>query len=388
MGSFNVTIATTPSSGMCISKDIDMIKTGLLYGDKIKLFSMTSPMLMFMRYSSEALSDKEKEHYIWEMLNTMEPGTIVMREILEQLERKKKHRTKDETIEYYKFKKKMEQSKKEIFGAMENMAAKSGINELLPAIERDLIEIPAESVFGLGSSDIDSDDFIVRFVNGIVEETISGKSYPMYDADMANIIRLLSESDTTKIDEIRCEQIKHIATVHNVLAELPNFEKANVADIIGIRDELDRFLAKFKSAMLEYSNEIKSLPWDSNFSNEISLMFTKKIAPTISEIKSVVEQNSFLRKFCTNIVNDRFAVTPIATGIGVPLLEGLSAAIAPLATAIQLPSALVSASIAGGAVVTKNLINSYNSYKIDKQRSEENALFFFYLASTRTAKIK
>lgn len=386
MGSLNVTIATIPTGQLNISKDIELIKTGLLYGDKIKLYSMTSPMFLFMRMSSEILSKTEKEHIMWQIMEAFAPEVVPMKEKLNYLG-KKKRRTVEESMLRILANKEIDKATKEIFGRMGDMANASGVNELLPAIERDLIEIPSKSVFGFEDSGFDDEKFIMSFMDGIVEETLSGNSYPMYDAEAANIIRLALETNLIEdIDETRMEQIKHIATVHNVLAELPNFDKASVEEIIGVREELNKYLAKFKSAMLEYSSEIKTLPWDKNFDNEISLLFMKKISPAVAELRSIVEQNSFLRKFCTNIANDKTIITPIATGVGIPLVEGLSAAILPLTNAIQLPSVLVSTSIAGGVVAAKNVINTYNSYREGKQKAEGNTLYFYYMASKKMEK--
>jgi len=392
MGNLNIAIATVPTAKLSIGKDIELIKTALLYGDKVRLLSMTSPLFLYMKIASEHLSKAGKEEVTRALLLQFDPTiTTAWIGAIETLERKRR-RTPDEIKWLHNSKGALKKATDEVFKVFANIAENSGANELLPAFNRDLIDIPSDvPLFGnisISNDESGKNDLVETFVSKIIDETLCGDSFPMYDSQISDIIRLSTVLTATNLSEDRQEQIKHIATVHSTLSGLPNFSKANVDDIVSIRDELSKYLSKFRAAMLKYSGEIKSLPWDKGFNNEVSLLFLKSIAPAVAEIRSIVEQNSFLRKLCTNIVNDKIVIVPVVTGLGSTIFEGLCAAILPMAQAIQLPSALVSSGIAEGAVVVKNIINTYNEYLQEKHRAEENALYFYYKAARTTERIR
>ena len=55
MRNSNITIATLPSAtgNLTIANDLELIKTALLYGDKIKLYSISTPVFQHMRMAAE-----------------------------------------------------------------------------------------------------------------------------------------------------------------------------------------------------------------------------------------------------------------------------------------------------------------------------------------------
>jgi hypothetical protein len=179
--------------------------------------------------------------------------------------------------------------------------------------------------------------------------------------------------NSPNISDMKREQIKHIATVHDALERLPNFERCSISEIISIRKELDKFLSRFRAAMLEYSETIKTMPWDKDFSNEVSILFLKKIDPCVEEIRNVVEQNSILRILCTNVLNDNILTGAIVGSIGV--------AISPL------PEAILPVIVAGGLTLGKTILNTYDDYLQENQKSQSNALYFYYQAGKMMKRI-
>ena len=189
------------------------------------------------------------------------------------------------------------------------------------------------------------------------------------------MIRNLIKEKELLISDVKSSQIKHIASVHNALSTLPNFHTASIKDIIDIRKELKKYLSRFRGAMMKYSDSLRNMPWDNDFSSELSLLFINEVDPCIAEIRSIVEQNSALKKFCTNILNDKISVLPLITAC-------LNMSVLPLAEAIKLPSAIATM-VSGGIIVGKNLINTHNEYLLEKKKAQENSLYFYYSLSKR-----
>jgi len=359
----NITIATSPDPTLSIQKDIDLIKTGLLYGDKIKLLSLTPPLMLFM-YSSGGFDQKTKDELINGILAGLNEEDARTLALIKQLGQKKR-RTREEILLYGQMNRAFKIAREETIKTMTKIAQGTGVQELIPALERDLLDIG--SVESMGFSTVDyTENYVEKFIQQIIEETFSGNSFPMYDKEISSLLTTLANEQDVGFSEIRQEQIRHIASVHSALSDLPDFSNASISEILGIRDELGDYLEKFRAAMLEYSKKIKSMPWDKSFDNEVSVLFMSDVAPRIVEIRSIVEQNSFIRKFCTNILNDKSVTITGALGIG--------AAIAPLPQAIQIPVI----ALAGTTTIGRSLMNAYNERLDTNNRASENAFYFYY----------
>ena len=54
-------------------------------------------------------------------------------------------------------------------------------------------------------------------------------------------------------------------------------------------------MVRFRSKLLNYSEQIQSLPWDKDFASEYQILFDKEVAPEIIEIEEATKDNSFIK---------------------------------------------------------------------------------------------
>ena len=379
MTGLNITVTT--ASFEKATQHEGMLRTALLYGDNVMLFNPDLPYYLYILWTFDALFSKQddKELLCHKVLSLTNSEYDILLGVAKELKKMKEPTHRD--IIWAKIA--CEKYTSEFF----NYAAKmsSSVATLFPLIKHNVIDFSRLARL----MDFNTEERLGSFFKDLHSEAQCGKSFMMYDDMTSGFIHLPSiNGNRLNLPEYVEEQIRHIAFVHSTLSQLPNFSNAKLEDIVQIRAELEAYLAKFRKAMLSYSKNIKHLPWDKHFSNEVSLLFIDEIAPAIAELRSVVEQNSFMKKLCTNIVNDKLMSVPVATSVGLPIVEGISAMILPMAEAVQIPSALIPTITTAGVVVGKNAVNSYNEFMAEKQVAEGNALYFYYRANKKMKKMR
>lgn len=49
--------------------------------------------------------------------------------------------------------------------------------------------------------------------------------------------------------------------------------------------------------MLEYSESIQSMPWDTDFESECELLYNKEVVPALLEIEESTKDGSFIKNY-------------------------------------------------------------------------------------------
>lgn len=108
-------------------------------------------------------------------------------------------------------------------------------------------------------------------------------------------------------DSISPIERKNIITsglARKFMIELPAFDLASMDEIIDLRRELDRYLVRFQSAILTYSDEISVLPWDRDFDLNCEQVFIKHVEPAILELKEQVGDNKIYKNLFGSLLSD------------------------------------------------------------------------------------
>ncbi len=63
---------------------------------------------------------------------------------------------------------------------------------------------------------------------------------------------------------------------------------------LDIRQELERPLTRFRSAMIKFSSEIKSASWDLDFVSDADQVFRREVAPTILDIEEEISSSTIV----------------------------------------------------------------------------------------------
>jgi hypothetical protein len=243
---------------------------------------------------------------------------------------------------------------------IDRMAEGSHAEELRAAMASGIVELHPLS--------IDKIDKIPQEMSEAVGKAITGHStFPLFDDDVAEIARLGILEGQYKVSEVGTLRGRESGLAANLLQRLPSFDDAPVEDVLAIRHDLDRYLARFQSAVITFARAMKSEAWSTDFPAEADLLFREQVAPALLDLESALRANSLADRLWSRLVGTTgapvgSALTMLAVGaLGVPVAVGH-------ALGVAMPAAL-------GAIHTHLASREYEQ----KQQEIEDKHLFFYL---------
>lgn len=367
MSELKLTIVACPTSGLSLEKEVQLIKVGLLYADKITLCSLTSSMIISI-IGLATLNEKAQVDFLEYVLpyTTKEPSdlsniSVFINKYRELL--KKKRLSREELLIKMRVKKLLDDTWKQIEGTLNKISEEFGLNKLIPAVESGNLDI---TIFGTQSTEETYiDDALKEFVDIVGKEVINGKTYPLFDEDTGKLISAGIKEGFFKYPNSDSKKSRHIGFVSDLIQRLPTFEEASIDEVLDIRKELEKPLIRFRSAMIKYSEEIKHEVWEEEFINDAEKIFLREIEPAILDIEEAVKSNKYLSHLVTGLLNKPMVI-PSTSGLGV-LISSLSNFPKFSAAALGL--------IAGTGLI------AYNAYKEWEEKSDQlkrAQLYFYY----------
>lgn len=292
---FHMSIGVSPNR-TDLTHEINLLKAGLLYADKIKLYSISSNYLAMLSYGSKRLSRRDSLSMIKNVMEANGQGDeykTLMR-VYKRLNNlaKKGRLTTNESNELVEINKMFKSVVSEVRkGLGTSVGSFEGVKDLENAIDSGLIEI---HIF----QNLDNlDNLIHEFFEATKQEILNKRTYPLFDDVTGNLMRSAIREGKIDINRPTSEKSKHVGLSSNLLHRLPLFDTADVSEILDIRTELNPYLRKFRGAIQTYSEEIQSDVWDEEFIHDTEKVFLKYVEPAVQEIEDVVKQTKTLSTF-------------------------------------------------------------------------------------------
>ena len=393
-----MSIGTHPAPSISLEQDLRLLKAGLLYADRITLYSPTASMI----YQAVNLGDVSNHHKL-NLLRLTIPylqeedeakKTLENLELLDKILRKKQLK-KEDLILKAKFLNFIDKHWTEIKDISQEIGQKAGIGQLDLAInsgfvelynfnalnkdnEKITIEFMADCIASakkskmteLHAAKIESkrDSFTAEFIEQLVGAVVNGSTFPLFDDQTGNLIKNVVNKLKGSASDDNFRRGKHSGLVAFLLKQLPLFEQARIDEILDIRKELDKYLLRFRKEIFEYSEMVRSAQWDRNFASEASDIFNRNVAPTIQDIEEEIRSNNSLRLFAKKIVEKPF-VLPSGGALDL-VLSRLS----------YLPEGFVEGLGLGGALAAV-IYHTYNEWLKKNEITQQSNLFFYYKAN-------
>jgi hypothetical protein len=398
---FCITIGTHPSKEISLSQELRLLKAGLLYADHVKLYSLkASLLLMTKRVANVPL---QQQLFIIESVapfvstENSTNNVLQLKEIIKSIS-SKKHKTPQEIIILNKIETQLKNSWDKVKEMINKIEQESKIEELNRAIKAGLLDLHVfkgtdnddtaiqffieciaraskspKLVERLTEYSDRNDEIIGEFVSGISEAVVNGSTYPLLDEEIGSLVSAEIREEVIKVSESAVNRAKHIGLAGKLLQKLPSFELASIDEIIDIRKDLEKPLIRFRSAMINYSEGVRSAPWDADFPSDAEQVFRRDVAPAIIEIEDEIKSNNYFKSLLKGIV-DKPLVLPAGSAISL-VLSNLS----------TLPDG-ISYTLGMGASVASIVYDAYGDWKQKKNVTEQNALYFYYSTGKRLEK--
>lgn len=353
----HITVATAPdvNGEISLRNELSILKTALLYADRVTYCSMAATMLLLVQMD---IYMSVGEETLDKLLRPDASGKELRESILntQSLLRSSYPRP---------FFLKTHDSVSSISYVLEGgkIMERAGMFELIEILYTGICEfahLPFEN-----SNDPDKmyDDY-ERFV---FQAATSGATHLMFDKLTGDAINDAINAKRIEPKRVSTSQAKQVRLASELLRRLPKFDDASLDEILDIRNELESPLVRFRSAIIKYGRQIETAAWDSDFGFEANQVFIEHVQPAILEIEERCNSNSFLKNLAPSLVDK-------------PLEPAASSALGLLlANSAHMPE-IVNAGLgllAGGAVIG---LKAKQAYIEEKQLIERNNLYFYYQA--------
>ena len=212
-----------------------------------------------------------------------------------------------------------------------------------------------------------------EFVESVCSTVSDGSTYPLFDHQTGLLVKEQIQEHNFEPSESAFGRGKHAGLAGHLLARLPSFDQASIDEIFDIRRELDKPLTRFRSAMIKFSEQIRSASWDDDFTSDAETMFYRDVKPAILEIEENVKSNRYLTSLLRKLVDKPLILTPGST-----VAFGLS-------QTSSLPDE-IAISIGASLSLLTVIYDTYKEWKQKKQTIERNTMYFYYQAGKKISK--
>ena len=386
----HITIGTHPTKELSLANEINLVKAALLYADKVKLYSLkTSAISMASRIGDLPINSRFTflERVI-PFLTAPDGGTSLLSRLAEYKKLlSKKHLGSREIIAKKQLERFFEDNWTEIKKTAKNFIDLSQIEQLNLATQTGILELHkfqntdqdratidfmVESVAAARAqfnqkTKISSQDesWIQEFAENICEAVSDGSTYPLFDELTRELVNKGIKEQIIDVSKSGIDRGKQVGLASQLFERLPLFEQASVDEILDIRKELEKPLVRFRSAIIRFSEDIKSASWDKDFAPEAEKVFYREVELAILEIEDATKSNQFLTSMVRKFVDKPLILT---TG------SVLSIALSQIPTLPHEIAVSLGISFSSAAII----YDAYDEWKKKKQAIEQNLLYFYY----------
>ncbi|MBL8078762.1 MAG: hypothetical protein JNM55_12420 [Anaerolineales bacterium] len=389
---FHITVGIQPTNDLNLDKEIQMLKAAILYADKVKLYSLKIPsILAISRFEKFPLNSRlDFFERILPYLSSSDKAQKLSSSLGDYRKILGKKNPNDHELQFKgEFEKVLQRSWDGIADTTSKFVKASQIDQINSAIKAGILEVhesnPSvedDAALNLlfenaltasakkskeGPSKKSQDNArIQEFVEDISDSVSNASTYPLLDSETGNLFNTCAGSKAMQIAGFEMERGKQTELARYLLERLPLFEEASVDEILDIRKELDKPLTRFRSAIIDFSDQIKSAPWNQSFPFEAEKIYLRDVKPAMLEIEEALQSNKLLASMFKRFKEKSMVELPKGSliSMGIAQLSSLSKELA--------------ASLGIGIASASIFYDAYEEWLKKKQAAEQNKLYFYY----------
>jgi len=337
-----------------LDDEIELVKASLLYADKVLLFSIIPTLIyslpeMADDFDEDLISQQEiskiKDNVTKELIGNVQNTEDFEKRLKDIQPILKDKNTNLESAVRDELDRVSNRMSDTFLSAWNDFKINLGVNKYDPAIKSGLLEI-----YSLSKTEIPDNTF------------------PLLDENITKLFKHNKEERKIQITETELEKLTQISFAFDIFKRLPNFNKATISEILDIRESLEKPLIRFRSAMIDISENIRYEPWNENFKNDVEKQFRKIIEPSILEIEEECKTNKYLLE----LVNT-FTENPLE----MPIVGEITGAfISKLSSILNISAQAIGLAVGTGVVAYK----AFKKWKEKTKNIEANQMFFYYRA--------
>lgn len=330
-------VAAQPGSSITVAPELDLVKTALLYGDRVTLLSPVTTMFLgvealerftlrqqielirrvapFLANSDDVSGFKRGIDQVDEFLRTTSHGGSLADRLLRA-----------------GLMRQFQPIQREIADTVRTLGREAGIDQLARARSKGLVQIesanPGDAIDLLASCIIaarlaetgdrqgesHTDKIIETFVTKLSRHLSSGREYLIFDEKTASLTGAAIREGLFKPAKGPAGRSAQAMTASALMGRLPTFPDATVDEVLDIRTELAAPLTQFRSAMVTVSKAFTSKSWTSDFEDEVHDAWVETVHPAVEAIEASIHDN---RSLLTRAAGVAGAATTSLPGLGI-----------------------------------------------------------------------
>ncbi len=306
-----ITIGTI-SNSLEFDEDIKLIKSSLLYADEVELIGMAEyALLKYMPARIGNIKDMDS------LLNSLIPlfksidseearQYVAQFELLSaQLEpykaflSKKKCRSKKEILAQMKADKAVKDCKEMLLQSLSPYTQSQNANEIQTLVKKGIV-----SIFDYECKEFLIDELVGGYIANLLGIMQNNASFPLFDKASNDVISSCIDTKVLDLGKVNQEILVHAGLATNILMTLPTLENASFDEILDFKRDMHGPLINFRKAIFEFSEKVKSQPWDKDFMFDCLKLYSTYVAPNIEELNELSSETSVLKNMGRKVLID------------------------------------------------------------------------------------
>jgi hypothetical protein len=246
--------------------------------------------------------------------------------------RRKRQRTRDEILLLERVRRKFRESRGELGAAAEGILERAGAGELEPAIEQGLLEIEPL----ITGDEFDIEEMLRTFVDRLADVLAGQRMYPLFDDATGDLLSAHIAKGLFNPSPGAVDRGKQVGAASHFLSQLPAFPKATVSEVLDIRSDLREPLVRFRAAVVEIGERIRTGAPGSEFRDEVQDIYVRQVLPALQEIEELTRDNAYMKVLLGEVLMDGKTILTgliamgVARSVDVPELAaaGVASAVA------------------------------------------------------------
>lgn len=356
-----VAVATFPRAAADLSRELELVKSALLYADEVTICSANSTLLASLAAIAD-LNEQQKLRFIQEVVPAFRPDLVQHVATLRRFLSKRQQGGEGFRLAL-QARQGLETAWKDVREHVARMLDLAGASELEPAIRQGLLRI---DLLDLQQS---SGDIAKAYEMRLQRYLSDSNMYSLFDDDTGRLVRAGREAGIFVISSSGERRATEAGLASGLIAELPTFPGAHMDRILETRVAVEDHVARFRRAVNNLRGYLGRTALEEGFQDEVADIYTRDVQAAMEEIRAALKRPHVTRI----ILQAGLEATSLSGVLGLAAFE--IAHLGPIA------SALVTGTSFGLSAV-------HNQRKQQLERESEaakNDLFFLYRASQRMA---
>lgn len=371
-GGLTIVIATGPqqgSRGLSVEEDVRLVRSALLYADKVELISPAALMI-----ASLAAGAAQGPDFVFELMGTVDEDNLrrlgfrgdiaEMRSALVQIKQvNAMPRAERRKLLGAAGSRQLREMVAELVGQFlhgedgfeavaNNLWEQAGAPDLAVAAEAGLLTLSTDAFDFAAKSGLQMEQYVETLRRLLADP----QSHLMFDEHIAGIVAAMLREEQAQLHPLTAQHALRAATGAGLVERLPAFPEAPMDAILETRMELADSLLRYRKGVSTLSAKLLSGPLEPALKAEVDDLWRDEVQPTLVSLRRDLSSTQLAKDAAFRLLTDTKALVSGAAGVGVFFgvgsvadLAQWSAAAATAAGGFTIQSAAESARAAAGS---------------------------------------